>query len=310
MGPTLVSRSVTFGLLHTSQLADLLLTVNDSHRLPPDLHYDLLSPPPSESSVPPLEPDQPPTKPSWSSAEARAVLAEAQSELRCGAITHADYGALLSSLRSALGPPKTLSVLTKITHSILDEIQLVNLPSELHEDPLTGYLSPPHEDEYLTTLDASIDGLPTQSDSHPIRGLERASEAALKNPVSVYNWLRKHHPQVFLQDENTVSGPKEQATDGKEGKEGKASANTAQPVGQSTTASAKKEGRSKRGSMVPEILDDEGFVISGGTEPAEKAVNTGRGKRKREDEPYRPKRGSGVRSKRKRTSGAKAVEPE
>ena len=237
------------------------------------------------------------------------MLAEARTELTTGAITQADYTALLNSLRSALAP-KTLSDLAKITHTILDDVQLDNLSSELHEDPMTGYLSPPHEDEYLATLDASIDGLPAPSDSHPIRGLERTSEAALKNPVSVYNWLRKHHPQVFLQDGEGASTVKEQPSDGKEGKERKGSAGATPSSGQGTTVQTKKEGRSKRGSMVPEILDDEGFVISGGVDIVEKAGASVRGKRKREDEPYRPKGGSGVRSKRKRTSGAKGVEVE
>ena len=219
-----------------------------------------------------------------------------------GAITQSDYAALLGSLRSALGPPKTLAALSKTTHSVLDDVLPANLPSELHEEPLTGYLSPAHEEEYLAALDATIDGVSAPSDSHPIRGYERASEAALKNPVSVYNWLRKHHPQVFLQDGETASTTKEPGTDGKEGKESKAGGIGASHGEQGATTQVKREGRSKRGSTVPEILDDEGFVINGGPEAVEKAGASARGKRKREDEPYRPKGGSGVRSKRKKIS--------
>lgn len=101
--------------------------------------------------------------------------------------------------------------------------------------------------------------------------------------MSGYNWLRKHHPEHFLQDEPNPE---------------KASPR------QVTKASPKplRESRStKRSSAVPkqehEIIDDEGYVIGGNLEVPSRT------KRKREDEPYRPKGGSSRSVKKKKTSG-------
>src|SRR5947207_15388002 len=79
-------------------------------------------------------------------------------------------------------------------------------------------MTPAREEEFLANLDMSIrssstgqlqidNGNGTKSDktSDP-KSHEWLSkqDLALKNPVSVYNWLRKHQPQVFLQDNESL----------------------------------------------------------------------------------------------------------
>ena len=93
---------------------------------------------------------------------------------------------------------------------------------------------------------------------------------AVRNPVSVYNWLRKHQPQVFLQD-NELNSEKPAKTTGSR--------------------------TSKRASVAikqePELYDDDGIAIDMGATP--------RGKRKRDDDGgYRPKGGNSRPAKRKK----------
>ena len=113
--------------------------------------------------------------------------------------------------------------------------------------------------------------------------MERDRDMALRNPVSVYNWLRKHQPQVFLQDNEMQS---EKAAKG-------ASSRTSKRA----SASIKQE---------PELYDDDGIAVDAGS--------SSRGKRKRDDDGgYRPKGGNSRPAKRKKdestTSAKKAKKP-
>lgn len=166
-----------------------------------------------------------------------------------------------------------------------------DLPSDLDEDIPTGYFSPNHETEFLSNLDSKLINAPTDTRSAQLyqqikatdKEKEKERDAQLRNPVSVYNWLRKHHPSVFLQDEpNPERASQRQVT--------------------KTSPKPIRESRStKRSSAAPkqehEIIDEEGFVIGGNLEVPSRT------KRKRDDEPYRPKGGSSRSTKRKKTSG-------
>lgn len=126
----------------------------------------------------------------------------------------------------------------------------------------------------------------------PIRAYERQlitdKEVSLKNPMSVTNWLRRNQPDVFLQDKY-----EERAS-------AKASKAAAAEAGGATSGHGRKR-HSLASVQTPtapkhdaDLLDDEiGFVDApfGGS---------GRGRRKKDDEPYRPKGGSSRPSKRKR----------
>ena len=257
----------------------MLLEVNESSRIPPNLRYDLRSPTPSESAVPALEPDVLPHDPS----SARAAFEEAKQELTAGMLSPERYKSLEAEY-AAIFSPKSLSRLSKTTpHTVLDFPPSTDLPHDLGAPNPTGYMTLSHEEEYLSTLDAALEAseLGTQPPplSHPIRSNEKHEkerDAALRNPVSVYNWLRKHQPQVFLQDNES---PPEKPT----------------PKPQAITRTP------KRSSIIPkqetDIFDDDGFLIGGIPEAST------RSKRKRDDEPYRPKGGNNRVSKKKKVSG-------
>ena len=264
-----------------SQLLDLLLDINESNRVPPHLRYDLRSPTPDASAVPALEPDLSPNDPS-DVKSALSALQEVKEELATGQITPTSYTRVEAALLDTINKPQALTRLDTTPHTTLQSVIPGYLPEDLDVDTPTGYLSPGHEEEYLSTLDISIGTSQTvpsrnlpphsarSSDKH-----EKDKEAQLRNPVSVYNWLRKNQPQVFLQD-NEVAPEKLAAKP--------------QPVTKTP----------KRSSIAPkqeqEIIDEDGFVIGGLAEPSKP-------KRKREDEPYRPKGGSSRPTKKKKVSG-------
>lgn len=199
-------------------------------------------------------------------------MEEAKIELRNGLITADSYNQLEAALGGALGKSISLSELNRALHTTRASLSDDLLPDDLAEASPTGYLSLEHEEEYLNALDAALEGRPIP-DSHPIRSNEREKDLALRNPMSVYNWLRKHQPQVFLQDSDSAPD---------------------KPV-QKVVGTSKAP---RRSNVVPkveqEVIDEEGFLLSGSLEaPA-------RSKRKREDEPYRPKGGSSRPAKKKR----------
>ncbi|MCJ1285055.1 hypothetical protein MMC26_004393 [Xylographa opegraphella] len=259
------------------QLLDLLLDVNESAGISPHLRYDLRSPTPSESAVPGLEPDVASRK-TMDLGSARAALEEAKHELSTGQITPHSYRQLESALNEALHKPLSLSQLSSTSHTVLEDVPEDDLPHDIGESSPAGYLSLEHEEEYLAILDATLEGPGSRhtgsADSHPIRSNDRDKDVALRNPVSVYNWLRKHQPQVFLQDSDS-------------------------PPDRPSTRPSNASKTPRRSTVVPkpdpEVLDDEGFLLNASLE------GMSRSKRKREDEPYRPKGGSSRAYKRKKT---------
>ena len=275
-----------------SQLLDLLLDVNESNRIPPHVRYDIRSPTPDALAVPALEPDRSPRK-AYDANGARAALEELKADLSTGRITPKTYSQIEASLADTMSGPKLLAYLDTTPHTTLGSVFPDNLPSDLDEDTPTGYLSPDHEDDFLSTVDISLGAAPLDPRPTPPQQLSKMSlrdkekEAMLRNPVSVYNWLRKHHPQVFLQDEPNPDKPTQK------------NAPKPSPKPSNPTKS------SKRISAVPkqeqEVLDEEGFLVEANLDAPVKA------KRKREDEPYRPKGGSSRPTKRKRTSGGAAI---
>ncbi|KAF1812312.1 hypothetical protein P152DRAFT_474016 [Eremomyces bilateralis CBS 781.70] len=146
-----------------------------------------------------------------------------------------------------------------------------------------------HEEEFLASLDQidpSTDApTPDAPPSRPVKKSFTDKDLALRNPMSVINWLRRNQPEVFLQDK-----PSKEPKDPKE------------PHENGSEKSTRGIGR-KRGSLThalpstykPELLDDEiGFVL-------EEKAPAKRSRKSIEDEPYRPKGGKS--SKRKRDAG-------
>ena len=240
-------------------------------------------------------------EPAYSAASARALVAESASDLAAHSITRRDHEALLAVVRAGLGPAKQLAVLAGTAHTPLAALEPAALPEELRADDMLGYLGAAHEDEYLAALDAGLDA---PLDAPYARPAERS------NPASTYNWLRRFKPDVLSADPHaaTSAGGGGETVDVKleGGSAGGGDGADASSARRDTGPARKESGRVKRASAanMQELLDDMGYVI--GEMPADSArggSGSGRSKRKRDDEPYRPKGGSGSRARRKPSEG-------
>lgn len=263
-----------------SQLLELLHDLNESPYVPASHRYDLQ--PPTPITKRPTHSYQAEALPA-DFVNAPMVLREARQNLENGRISIADYYRMEDSVRQGrnLKPKKSYAALLETSTSKLDNAKAYNNAAET---VLSGFLAPQEELQYLEDFDAYLDGAATTPRPFAvagIRGGERSSdkdrEMALKNPVSVYNWLRKHQPQVFLQD------------------------NEAHLEKQGTRQATSRA--SKRASIVkqePDLYDEDGIALDMGS--------GSRAKRKRDDDPgYRPKGGNGRPTKRKKEDGSSSA---
>lgn len=297
-------------------MLDVLLDINDSTNVPPHLRYDLRSPTPNASDVPALEPDLD----SYETSEvagARAALRELRSELDGGHISLAEYReheapfVAIINAPHALNAPKTLGNLSRVSHTSLSSVPAAGMPGDLVEAAPTGYMDPVHEEEYLSNLDNFLANIPPESQPVLPRqpkptDKEKEKDAQLHNRVSVYNWLRMHDDKLSSHN-NEKEAPilNANALDLSNHK-AKPSPKPSSSVGTGSTKPSRKRASS---AVVPkqdpeeEVIDEEGFVIAGGSEaPAIK------GKRKREnDDAYRPKGGSSKARKRTKGGGGAAA---
>jgi hypothetical protein len=256
--------------------------------MPLHLRYDLRSPTPDATAVPGLEPDRSPSR-AHDATGALAALAEARAEMRVGQISPRSYKMLETDLLQTINrSSRVLAHLEATPHTTLASVTPNLLPCDLDSAAPTGYYSPNHETEFLSALDSKLGAAPGSarlvlpSYTAKLGEKEKEKDAQLRNPVSVHNWLRKHHPSVFLQDEpspDKVSPKNATKVSPKPPKEAKPS--------KKTTTTLKQE---------QQMIDDEGYLIGGNLEIPTK------NKRKREDEPYRPKGGSSRSTKKKKLS--------
>ena len=269
-----------------------MLDVNESSRIPLHLRYDLRSPTPGAAEVPALEPDRSPRRITDADGP-QVALEKAKAKFGDGEITPNTYKELETSLQYSIDKPRIeLVQLDTTPHTTLESVIPNELPSDLDEDIPTGYLSPHHEAEFLLYLDNTLSNGPAglrsvvSSQLAKANDRERERDSQLRNPVSVHNWLRKNH-HLFLQHDD--SNPD------------KSSSRQAAKVSPKPPNPTKV---TKRSSVMPkqehEMIDDEGFLIGVNMDVPSK------NKRKREDEPYRPKGGSSRPAKKKRTMGGAA----
>ena len=233
-----------------SQLLDLLLDVNQSVHIPLEHRYELgstSSKTPDATQVPGLDTDNSP-----------------------------------SSSHDSLSSIKRFQSLLKTPHTSLAILEADNVPEDLQSTTPPTYYTTNHEFEYLESLDKSLGVPPTVPRTLPsnsgerLADIERENDFNIRNPVSVYNWLRKHQPQVFLQD-HEASADK-------------------------MTKTGDKRGAGKRASIAaakatPEFVDDDGYAL--GADVTNSSSKNGR-KRREEDSGYRPKGGANKSGKRKR----------
>ncbi|KAL9580512.1 MAG: hypothetical protein Q9212_004447, partial [Teloschistes hypoglaucus] len=277
------------------QLLDLLLTLNTSIRIPPPLRYTL-SPTPSPSAVPDLEPDNPEPPTALSAAQfAHAALEEAHQELAQGKISPTRYEELSSQLKPYLTNTVPLpSLFAHTPHTILENAtpadndnnttvppEKPSLPTDpsVASDTLT-YLSSTHESSYLANIDAALASSDPDAafaalkKEHHLSVKDTHKDNLLRNPTSAYNWLRKHRPDVFSGMSGGISNAPPSDLANEERKQAAAAAakpspkpNTSHPRGREAkgeNSSSRKERASAAKLVEPEMLDEEGNVISGG----------------------------------------------
>ena len=199
--------------------------------------------------------------------------------MQTGETTPADYANLKAKLvdNSDFAPSKSYAALTEAVS---------NLPTQRAESgdtqgaESTGFLTVKQEEQYLHHLDSYLNGQEPGPRSHAAHGAgaktnekstERDKELQLRNPVSVYNWLRRNRPNVFLQDNEASDKP-------------------ARPAG--ARISKRNATRDSIVKQEEELYGEDGMAMdSAGA----------RGKRKRDDDGgYRPKGGNARPTKRKK----------
>jgi IEC3 subunit of the Ino80 complex, chromatin re-modelling len=217
---------------------------------------------------------------------AQSTLQKARQRLRDGEMVLSEYHQLEEAILDspAFVPQRSYTSLLKVPHTLAGP--RYDSTQETLNNISSGCLTAAQEEQYLEGIDSFLAGKSNSARPHAANNLaarsteksaERERELQLRNPVSVYNWLRKHQPQVFLQDHES-HGEKQTRPGGS-----RASKRASVP----NNASIKQE---------HDLYDDDGIALD--------ANHTGRGKRKRDDDPgYRPKGGNSRPLKRKKEDG-------
>lgn len=249
---------------------EVLLEFNESIHVSPALRYDLSLPddnpflPTPEQEIAPLVND---------ATLARTALKEAKDELASGNLSTSAYRQVEASIKrnKEFAPSTQYSSLIKIPHTSEASPVYENIAL----DHKLGYFTAEHETEYYLALDAKLGdeaaALQLQRIPDPPTFAERERDASIRNPASVYNWLRRNQPQT-LQDHEVASE---------------------KSVSRPSNARTSKRAPAQRKDEDKDIYDDDGMDV----EP------TPKNKRKRDDDTgYRPKGGSS-RPKKKKEEG-------
>lgn len=165
---------------------------------------------------------------------------------------------------------------------------LTDLTDEMSTDNPAAYMDRAYEDEYLATLDSqlvddsALENVDRLLNVPPSRALPSDKDLTNQNSDSVLSWLRRHHPETFIQEkENAAEKPPPRARGG--GKRASL-AQVSTPVQKPAAAAAAGD---------HESADED---HAGGDAPEK---GSARGKKSKDDEAYRPKGGSS-KGKRKR----------
>ncbi|KAL5334184.1 IEC3 subunit of the Ino80 complex, chromatin re-modelling-domain-containing protein [Aspergillus crustosus] len=192
------------------QLLEVLLEFNETVHIAPSLRYDL-NVPGDENILPSLDTELPPSY--NDPIIATSILRNAKADLVCGRITVDEYRRLEDGVKRgrAFAPRLEYVDLTTVPHSTPPSTgqETANVTGYATLNPSLGYLTPEHETEYCLAADARLGDMSAalQLSRVPERPslVEREREHALRSPVSVHHWLRKNHPNIFLQDNENAS---------------------------------------------------------------------------------------------------------
>lgn len=260
-----------------SQLLEVLLELNSSIRIPRHFRYDLTVP---EELFPETNLGQEVVLPlvHCDAALAKQKFREAREQLLEGR-TSAEVCERMEGIIAQcdnFAPALQYTELLKTPHTLPGPASPLGADEDV--DITLGFLSPEHDLEYTSNLDSGL-GF-TRTGDRPFTA-EREREMILRNPTSMYNWLRKHDPDVF-QEATTGTAP------------------TVAPEKPPPPPKPAATRTSKRAAAQPpkdERMFDEDTYL----EPEPEVPKTAGRRRKRdEDTGYRPKGGSSGRPRKKR----------
>ncbi|KAI1495051.1 IEC3 subunit of the Ino80 complex, chromatin re-modelling-domain-containing protein [Biscogniauxia mediterranea] len=170
----------------------------------------------------------------------------------------------------------------------------------------TSFLTADDIDEYLHKLNMQL-GLKARHTLAPsvtgTQNVHSPDQFALRNPTSVYNWLRRHAPKTFLQDlEKEKDKDKDKEKDKEKEKEDREKGEDSRKR-KSGAARKRPSAVSRKEKEAAESMDwDEDVTYD---VPATGSV---KGKRKRDDDPgYRPKGGSSRPTKKRKSKDLTAT---
>ncbi|KAF1911510.1 IEC3 subunit of the Ino80 complex, chromatin re-modelling-domain-containing protein [Ampelomyces quisqualis] len=187
------------------QLLDMLLDINEQPRAPARLRFNL---DPAGTAAPVVDGPGP--------EAVRHQLHELRAAAASGAMAQQDYVDRAERLHSSQAIRQTLRSLARlearVPHTTHGDVRDRPLHGIDLTDHAPGYMSPAHEEEYLAALDQALAAPgfdPSLQEGRPIRHAAShpplsEKDLTIRNPDSVYNWLRKHQPQVFLQDKDAA----------------------------------------------------------------------------------------------------------
>ncbi|KAI1650143.1 IEC3 subunit of the Ino80 complex, chromatin re-modelling-domain-containing protein [Daldinia loculata] len=187
-------------------------------------------------------------------------------------------------------PHRSFAATVEQYPEILDDLE----PRDPQIHP-TSFLTADDVDEYLHELDTRLGLKPKPTLAPSAIGKEipnPAANFALRNPTSVYNWLRRHAPKTFLQDlekekDKDKGKDKDDGHDKEDDGRKRKGGGTARNKRQSAVSRKEKE---KEAAESMDWDDDAGYDA-----PA-------KGKRKRDDDGgYRPKGGSSRPTKKRKS---------
>ncbi|KAK3682155.1 IEC3 subunit of the Ino80 complex, chromatin re-modelling-domain-containing protein [Podospora appendiculata] len=332
------------------RLLDLLLDVNNSAQMPPEKRFDLALDPPSDPEGLFLDIDRPSTPPTgvrpaksykqllhdtphfpFASAEER--FPELLADLEAGRDSPADPS------QGQTHPPSFLTA--DDLDNYIWEIDTRLAKKEVQETgtmPKTlPTLAPLARANGTTSSSTTTNGAAFSLAANikdPLLISSSSRDFALRNPTSVYNWLRKHAPGTFLQDAEAQADdnephhpPSSRRTKAERGSgvSTRGGSSTRGKRGSAAAAAAAHRGDRERererdrallaaaaaaAADPVESIDDDMLGYNLGTPGM---VGKGAGKRKRvidEDPGYRPKGGSSRPNKKKRKSGSGAGDSE
>ncbi|KAK3492327.1 IEC3 subunit of the Ino80 complex, chromatin re-modelling-domain-containing protein [Neurospora hispaniola] len=296
--------------IQKDRLLDLLLDVNNSNQIPPEKRFDLSVKAPSNKEGLYLDIDRPSTPPGGiRPSKSYKELLQDVPHMRFSQAAEC-FPELLRDLEAGRdspadpfqGQPHPPSFLT--ADDIDNYIWEIDQRLARKEATETGVSPPPA----LPTL-APIAQPNSAATNAKESGLLASRDFQLRNPTSVYNWLRKHAPKTFLQDteahgDDNDHGESRGTTSGRGGRaKGERGGTSGGRGGRGDSNLARtKRGGAKSAAVVveaPEYLDEDNNLEAAVT------PSTTKGKRKRvvDDDPgYRPKGGSSRPTKKKRKS--------